>query len=501
MGGSVSKRGSEAERLSRRAGEPGGAAPAGEYAFQGHAPTTATGGPHAEVLTSPGAPSASVPSSGADDVSPVVPTVFRWELGGGAVYITGTFNGWSRKVPMVRSGNDFVYIASLARGKHAYKFIVDDEWRFAPDQPTVTDAAGNINNYIDLATFHAELDEPPMPAARRDSPTNMTYGHDLPDEDEYTREPHLLPPHLRLIALNAASPDACDSMQLPTPAHVTLNHLYCTAIKDALMVQACTQRYRRKFTTTVFYTCMPHAGAHIAVPVPAGGTHMVADIAQRVSEATGGAGGGSFAQHPPHTSSSASTPSHMSGGGGKTHGHSQESTNVSAGEGGPAGVPMEATTAAATCACDDADAPHSLASYMSALSVRTVPVEADAYSSLGSYTPVSTRTADASPLARHAPVPGVPVRGRWQPPLHASTAHVPAGDDAFTHIHTPTVVTAGDVHNRDSRSGSTGSTGGVGRGMTAPGTPGRGGGSGSESATKYAQAVAAAMAAAMAAAR
>jgi len=35
---------------------------------------------------------------------------------------------------------------------------------------------------------------------------------------------------------------------------VTLNHLYCTAFRDGLMVQGVTQRYKRKFVTTVFYT-------------------------------------------------------------------------------------------------------------------------------------------------------------------------------------------------------------------------------------------------------
>eukprot|EP00578_Thalassiosira_sp_NH16_P015953 CAMPEP_0181115236 /NCGR_PEP_ID=MMETSP1071-20121207/21324_1 /TAXON_ID=35127 /ORGANISM="Thalassiosira sp., Strain NH16" /LENGTH=263 /DNA_ID=CAMNT_0023199429 /DNA_START=140 /DNA_END=928 /DNA_ORIENTATION=+ len=84
-----------------------------------------------------------------------VPTVFRWEHGGRNVYITGTFNGWSRQIPMHRSGNDFTYIHNLKRGKHAFKFIVDDEWRFAPDQPTVADIEGRINNFIDVTDFKA----------------------------------------------------------------------------------------------------------------------------------------------------------------------------------------------------------------------------------------------------------------------------------------------------------------------------------------------------------
>ena len=66
-----------------------------------------------------------------------VPMVFRWEGGGKDVYITGTFNKWSEKIPMRLSGNDFTYIRDLKKGKHAYKFIVDDEWRFAPDQVSI----------------------------------------------------------------------------------------------------------------------------------------------------------------------------------------------------------------------------------------------------------------------------------------------------------------------------------------------------------------------------
>ena len=82
---------------------------------------------------------------------------FRWEHGGHDVYITGTFNKWREKILMHRSGNDFTYVHGLKQGKHAYKFIVDDEWRFAPDQPTIADQHGNINNYIDLTQFEKKF--------------------------------------------------------------------------------------------------------------------------------------------------------------------------------------------------------------------------------------------------------------------------------------------------------------------------------------------------------
>lgn len=96
----------------------------------------------------------------------------------------------------------------------------------------------------------------------------------MPDIDDYTKEPPPLPPHLRHIILNLVRTASLrprhrarahiaawwqpapseDPRELPTPMHVTLNHLHCTAIKDRLMVLGMTHRYRRKFVTTVYYS-------------------------------------------------------------------------------------------------------------------------------------------------------------------------------------------------------------------------------------------------------
>lgn len=215
-----------------------------------------------------------------------VPTVFRWEHGGRQVYITGTFNEWSRQIPMHRSGNDFTYIHNLKRGKHAFKFIVDDEWRFAPDQPTVADIEGRINNFIDVTDFKPYTgdrdfekekaaseygrcrtgvegkdgadEEPAEDADKKDMVDGPDRDGDLftqtmPDVDEYTKEPPPLPPHLRHIILNKP-PQLQDTAALPVPQHVALNHLYCTAIRDNMMVLGITQRYKTKFVTTVYYS-------------------------------------------------------------------------------------------------------------------------------------------------------------------------------------------------------------------------------------------------------
>lgn len=182
-----------------------------------------------------------------------VPTVFRWEHGGRQVYVTGTFNDWQRQIPMHRSGNDFTYIHNLKKGKHAFKFIVDDEWRFAPDQPIVADVEGRINNFIDVSDFDAYVGDEQFLLKRDKSVANDLYARDIPDLDEYTKDPQPLPPHLRHIILNKAPPQG-DASALPVPQHVALNHLYCTAIKDGMMVLGVTLRYKQKHCTTVYYS-------------------------------------------------------------------------------------------------------------------------------------------------------------------------------------------------------------------------------------------------------
>jgi len=191
-----------------------------------------------------------------------IPMVFRWDGGGRNVYITGTFNAWKEKIPMRRSGNDFSYIRELKRGRHAYKFIVDDEWRFALDQPTVADPHGYINNFVDLTNFECTYGKTMLPLGNRDHITSDDlYGNFSPDPNDpqwYAKEPPPLPPHLRQIILNTPhSNDTMAAKSMQVPQHVTLNHLYCSAIKENLMVLGVSQRYREKFVTTVFYSPLP----------------------------------------------------------------------------------------------------------------------------------------------------------------------------------------------------------------------------------------------------
>src|SRR5690606_23709401 len=82
-----------------------------------------------------------------------VPSVFTWTQGGNQVYVTGTFNNWAELIPLNKSEKDFTTILDLPPGVHQYKFLVDNKWKHAPDQPMTTDLKGNINNCLEVKTF------------------------------------------------------------------------------------------------------------------------------------------------------------------------------------------------------------------------------------------------------------------------------------------------------------------------------------------------------------
>ncbi len=54
-----------------------------------------------------------------------------------------------------------------------YKFVVDGEWKYAPDQPAMYDEGGNVNNVLEVQEYVPEnldslsgFDPPPSPPSR-----------------------------------------------------------------------------------------------------------------------------------------------------------------------------------------------------------------------------------------------------------------------------------------------------------------------------------------------
>ncbi|GAQ89891.1 5'-AMP-activated protein kinase beta subunit [Klebsormidium nitens] len=182
-----------------------------------------------------------------------VPTMIVWSHPGTSVSVEGSWDNWTTRQPLQKSGKDFTLIKMLPPGIYQYKFIVDDEWRYATDLPAMYDDQQNVNNVLEVQEYVPEnLDniagfEPP-----RSPPTS--YSNAFPGPEDYAKEPPGVPPHLQLTLLNV--PPSIDTpTSLPRPQHVILNHVYCEKTKTSKSVLALgvTHRFRSKYVTVVLY--------------------------------------------------------------------------------------------------------------------------------------------------------------------------------------------------------------------------------------------------------
>lgn len=53
-------------------------------------------------------------------------------------------------MPLQRSGKDFTIMKVLPAGVYQYRFLIDGQWRYAPELPWAQDNAGNAYNVLDL---------------------------------------------------------------------------------------------------------------------------------------------------------------------------------------------------------------------------------------------------------------------------------------------------------------------------------------------------------------
>jgi len=81
------------------------------------------------------------------------------------------------------------------------------------------------------------------------------FGQEIPAMSSFESKPGppILPPHLLQVILNKDTPLSCEPTLLPEPNHVMINHLYALSIKDGVMVISSTQRFRKKYVTTLLY--------------------------------------------------------------------------------------------------------------------------------------------------------------------------------------------------------------------------------------------------------
>jgi 5'-AMP-activated protein kinase regulatory beta subunit len=73
-----------------------------------------------------------------------------------------------------------------------YKFIVDGEWKFSPDDPTAPDEHGNINNVVDTTNIES-VNRMMVSSTDMRKPGSSDV---RANENPFTEEAPVLPPHL-----------------------------------------------------------------------------------------------------------------------------------------------------------------------------------------------------------------------------------------------------------------------------------------------------------------
>ena len=229
--------------------------------------------------------------------SSVIPTTFQWDNGGNSVYLTGSFCKWNQFFLMKKiSPGSFILTLNLPRGKHEYKFKVDNQWKF--DQKCETcNNNGNINNVLDTTKWEITVinnDERTTALSTNNTDTyydnsnknlekvkneyisKMKYSNTIPDKDAFSEKIPALPGHYQSCEninsfsnqkyignekhLRANEKDILSEnlayKKIENVHHEQINHLIVNKDKKQTennTICSFTSRYRFKFTTFVYY--------------------------------------------------------------------------------------------------------------------------------------------------------------------------------------------------------------------------------------------------------
>ncbi|KAH7526069.1 hypothetical protein ACOSP7_015893 [Xanthoceras sorbifolium] len=198
-------------------------------------------------------------SSGYEDMSDEIgiPTMITWSYDAKEVAVEGSWDNWKTRIPLQRSGKDFTIMKVLPSGVYQYRFIVDGQWKYAPDLPWAQDDVGNAYNILDLQEYVPEDLESISSFEPPQSP-ELSYNNLQLSAEDFAKEPPMVPPHLQMTLLNVPSTYMEIPPPLSRPQHVVLNHLYMQKGKSSPSVVALgsTHRFLAKYVTVVLYKSM-----------------------------------------------------------------------------------------------------------------------------------------------------------------------------------------------------------------------------------------------------
>ena len=212
---------------------------------------------------------------------------FEWKEGGNEVEIYGSFaENWNKKTEMKKNLNTGIFQAliEVPRGRHEFKFVVDQKWVCSQFYDRVTNKNNITNNVIDLTNYI-----PPQvinsnnisnKKKRKSTKNTIDYGCNYPKKTEVNLEAPNLPQNyfpifnldfqskqefLQKVFLKDISFDKTKTVvenntfkSILTISHEKLLHI-CHNVEsnndnDKYIRTSLTQRTKHKFLTLVYYT-------------------------------------------------------------------------------------------------------------------------------------------------------------------------------------------------------------------------------------------------------
>ncbi|KAF9603662.1 hypothetical protein IFM89_037321 [Coptis chinensis] len=113
-----------------------------------------------------------------------IPTLITWTFGGNTVAVQGSWDNWTSRRTLQRSGKDHSILMVLPSGIYQYRLLVDGDRRYIPDLPCIADDTGLVDNLLDVHDYVpenfegiAEFEPPPSP--------DSSYGHTFPGDEDF----------------------------------------------------------------------------------------------------------------------------------------------------------------------------------------------------------------------------------------------------------------------------------------------------------------------------
>lgn len=183
-----------------------------------------------------------------------IPTLITWSQGGDEVFLEGSWDNWTSRRALERSGKDHAVLLVLPSGVYHYRIIVDGELRYIPELPHAADERGRVANVLDVHDYVPEsLDS----VAEFEAPPSPVHSYDLhcPGDEEFAKEPPTLPPQLLVSVLGGDVDSAGHGNQALKPQHVVLDHLFIEKGwgSQSLLALGVTHRFESKYVSFVLY--------------------------------------------------------------------------------------------------------------------------------------------------------------------------------------------------------------------------------------------------------